>query len=52
MPFICPLSLLQGKQDLEETIYIWKQGNHIMDYFKPTQKPQSNDFLTKFYEGQ
>lgn len=43
--------LLQGQQDLVETANIWKQKNHIMDYFKPTVNKKPNDFLSKFYES-
>ena len=35
--------------DLVETAEIWKQRNHIMDYFRPTAANQpKKDFLSNF----
>ncbi|XP_033117808.1 NADH dehydrogenase [ubiquinone] 1 alpha subcomplex subunit 6-like [Anneissia japonica] len=46
------LLVIKGKMELEETIQVWKQRSHIMDYFNedPNNKMNS-DFLTKFYDG-
>ena len=37
--------------ELVETANIWKQKNHIMNYFKQTEVKKSKDFLTSFYDG-
>ena len=37
--------------ELVEAVEIWKQKNHIMNYFKDTQEPRPTDFLSKFYDG-
>lgn len=37
--------------ELVETANIWKQKNHVMNYFKQTEAKRSHDFLTNFYEG-
>jgi len=42
---------LQGQMELKETANIWKQKNHVMNYFKETEVKKTDDFLTNFYEG-
>lgn len=37
--------------DLVEIGEIWKQRNHVMDYFRPTVPKKSEDFLSKFFES-
>lgn len=37
--------------ELQESVEIWKQKGHIMDYFRPTQEPKPKDFLGKFLQG-
>ncbi|XP_071965554.1 NADH dehydrogenase [ubiquinone] 1 alpha subcomplex subunit 6-like [Antedon mediterranea] len=46
------LLVIKGKIDLDETIQVWKQRPHIMNYFdKDPNNMMDSDFLTKFYEG-
>ncbi|KAI6102978.1 NdufA6 NADH-ubiquinone oxidoreductase 14.8 kDa subunit [Pisolithus sp. B1] len=43
--------LLKGRQELQETLNIWKQPDHLMGILlQPSERPQRS-FLQKFYEG-
>ncbi|CAO3652333.1 unnamed protein product [Cunninghamella echinulata] len=44
--------LAKGQMEYQETMNVWKQNNHIMNYFsKDEARPQPTTFLEKFYEG-
>lgn len=37
--------------ELKETVNIWKQKGHIMNYFKSSEEVKPKDFLSKFFNG-
>ncbi|RKP14246.1 hypothetical protein BJ684DRAFT_8877 [Piptocephalis cylindrospora] len=42
----------KGKTELEETVLLWKQPSHVMQYFaREESQPKPTDFLNRFYEG-
>ena len=42
----------RGKAELEETLMLWKQPSHLMQYFiEEEQAAQPTDFLGRFYQG-
>lgn len=41
----------KGQLELVETINIWKQKSHVMQYFNDTWNQKPTDFLSKFYDG-
>lgn len=44
--------LAKGQMEYQETMNVWKQNNHIMNYFsKDEAEPKPTTFLEKFYEG-
>ncbi|BES95824.1 unnamed protein product [Nesidiocoris tenuis] len=45
---IIDMLVIKGQMELKETVNIWKQNGHIMDYFKETWEEKPKDFLSKF----
>ena len=47
--------LFRGVLELEETLYMWKTVNHVMNYFKDAEdleeEGRKKDFLSGFLEG-
>ncbi|KAG0167254.1 hypothetical protein DFQ30_006244 [Apophysomyces sp. BC1015] len=44
--------IAKGQMEYQETMNVWKQTNHIMNYFaKEEAPPKPTTFLEKFYEG-
>ncbi|KAI9486424.1 MAG: hypothetical protein EXX96DRAFT_593064 [Benjaminiella poitrasii] len=42
----------KGEMEYQEVMNVWKQTNHIMNYFiKDQMPPKPTTFLEKFYEG-
>ncbi|KAI7906945.1 uncharacterized protein BX663DRAFT_528821 [Cokeromyces recurvatus] len=42
----------KGEMEYQEVMNVWKQTNHIMNYFaKDNMPPKPTTFLEKFYEG-
>ncbi|CAO0792558.1 unnamed protein product [Mucor circinelloides] len=42
----------KGQMEYQEVMNVWKQNNHIMNYFqKEEAPPKPTTFLDKFYEG-
>ncbi|KAI8336428.1 hypothetical protein EDC96DRAFT_555166 [Choanephora cucurbitarum] len=42
----------KGQMEYQEVMNVWKQNNHIMNYFaKEEAPPKPTTFLEKFYEG-
>ncbi|KAI8644585.1 hypothetical protein BD408DRAFT_412941 [Parasitella parasitica] len=42
----------KGQMEYQEVMNVWKQNNHIMNYFaKEEAPPKPSTFLDKFYEG-
>ncbi|XP_059484123.1 NADH dehydrogenase [ubiquinone] 1 alpha subcomplex subunit 6 [Neocloeon triangulifer] len=48
---VIDLLVVKGQMELKETVEIWKQKGHVMNYFKDTQEPKPTDFLSKFLSG-
>lgn len=43
--------VIQGQMELVETLKHWKQGTHIMRYWRDTVESKPTDFLSKFIAG-
>ncbi|KAI8967928.1 hypothetical protein BDF20DRAFT_897907 [Mycotypha africana] len=42
----------KGEMEYQEVMNVWKQTNHIMNYFRKEETPaKPTTFLDKFYEG-
>ncbi len=50
-PVILDMLYFKGKNDLDELLMQWKQRGHVMTYFAPHKKEES-DFLKKFYANE
>ncbi|XP_065155625.1 NADH dehydrogenase [ubiquinone] 1 alpha subcomplex subunit 6 [Atheta coriaria] len=48
---VIDMLVIKGQMELKETVNIWKQKGHIMNYFKETWEPKPTDFLSKFLQG-
>ncbi|KAH8037305.1 hypothetical protein HPB51_009860 [Rhipicephalus microplus] len=45
------LLVIKGQMELVETLSIFKQKSHVMNYFKETVNPKPTDFMSKFLAG-
>uniref|UniRef100_T1JP04 NADH dehydrogenase [ubiquinone] 1 alpha subcomplex subunit 6 n=1 Tax=Strigamia maritima TaxID=126957 RepID=T1JP04_STRMM len=43
--------VIKGQMELVEVTKFWKQRHHVMAYFKDSQEPRAQDFLSKFLAG-
>ncbi|XP_076334406.1 NADH dehydrogenase (ubiquinone) B14 subunit [Tachypleus tridentatus] len=43
--------VIKGQMELVETLKMWKQKGHVMNYFKETVNEKPTDFLSKFFVG-
>lgn len=43
--------VIKGQMELKETVEIWKQKSHVMDYFRETVEEKPKGFLSKFLAG-
>jgi hypothetical protein len=50
-PVTMDMLWFKGKSELDETLMTWKQRPHILHYFAP-QKKEESDFLRKFYANE
>ncbi|XP_065090769.1 NADH dehydrogenase [ubiquinone] 1 alpha subcomplex subunit 6-like [Ochlerotatus camptorhynchus] len=48
---VIDMLVIKGQMELKETSAKWKQKSHLMRYWKDTQVPKAQDFLSKFYTG-
>jgi NADH dehydrogenase (ubiquinone) 1 alpha subcomplex subunit 6 len=43
--------IVKGQMELKETVEIWKQKSHLMNYFRETIEEKPKGFLSKFLAG-
>ncbi|XP_053609225.1 NADH dehydrogenase [ubiquinone] 1 alpha subcomplex subunit 6 [Plodia interpunctella] len=48
---VIDLLVIKGQMELKEAVNMWKQKGHIMSYWKPTEEPKPQNFLSKFFSG-
>ncbi|KAL1140677.1 hypothetical protein AAG570_000607 [Ranatra chinensis] len=48
---VIDMLVIKGQMELKETVHIWKQKGHIMNYWKETHEPKPTDFLSSFFSG-
>uniref|UniRef100_G3MSX3 NADH dehydrogenase [ubiquinone] 1 alpha subcomplex subunit 6 n=1 Tax=Amblyomma maculatum TaxID=34609 RepID=G3MSX3_AMBMU len=48
---VIDLLVIKGQMELVETLSIFKQKSHVMNYFKETVNPKPTDFMSKFLSG-
>ncbi|XP_013197003.1 NADH dehydrogenase [ubiquinone] 1 alpha subcomplex subunit 6 [Amyelois transitella] len=48
---VIDLLVIKGQMELKESVNMWKQKGHIMSYWKPTEEPKPENFLSKFFNG-
>lgn len=48
---VIDMLVIKGHMELKETSERWKQKSHLMRYWKDTQEPKPQDFLSRFYAG-
>ncbi|CEG68396.1 hypothetical protein CU097_010943 [Rhizopus azygosporus] len=49
---VCDILYAKGEMEYQEIMNVWKQTNHIMNYFAKEEAPaKPTTFLEKFYEG-
>lgn len=48
---VIDLLVIKGQMELKETVQIWKQKNHLMNYWANTVEPKPKDFMGKFLDG-
>ncbi|KAI8873131.1 hypothetical protein GQ42DRAFT_166446 [Ramicandelaber brevisporus] len=50
---VIDIMLFKGELELRETVNVWKQTSHLMNYFaRDEADPKPQTFLEKFYAGQ
>lgn len=50
-PVTMDMLWFKAKNELDETLMTWKQRPHVLKYFAP-QKKQESDFLRKFFNNE
>lgn len=48
---VIDMLVIKGQMELNETVFRWKQMDHVMKFFRPTARPPPKDFISKFLAG-